>query len=104
MPHRQYLNQALLSGYKRHTVQFLNQAKLPGFKGHSPNLNIIIQQGPTLSFKLYLIQLPISKAISPLEYNLTRTQAIFQAIFDSIAYYQGNISTHIIERELLLIP
>ena len=75
----------------------------------------IIQRGPKLSFKLYSIQLPVIKARSAIVcfnkipsylssyvrfncqlsrqdlhlYVLTRTQSIFQALFDSIANYQG---------------
>ena len=75
---------------------------------------------PKLSFKLYSIHFPIIKARSPLvcfnknpsylssyilfncqlsrqdlhSYVSTRTQAIFQAIFNSLSNYQGKISAH----------
>ena len=85
----------------------------------------MFQQEPTLSFKLYSIQLPIIKTRSPLlcfyenpnclssyiqftfqlsrqdlhSYVSTRTQAIFQAILYSIANYQDKISTPMFQRE-----
>ena len=86
----------------------------------------MFQQEPKLSFKLYSIQLPIIKTRSPLlcfnenqsylssyiqftfqlsrqdlcSYVLTRTLAIFQAIFDSIANYQDKIYIGSGEQEL----
>ena len=85
----------------------------------------MFQREPKLSFKLYSIQLPIIKTRSALIcfnknpsylssyirficqlsrqdlhfYVSTRTQAIFQTIFDSFANYQGKISTFVFLQE-----
>ena len=85
----------------------------------------MFQREPKLSFKLYSIQLPIIKTRSTLIcfnkspsylssyirficqlsrqdlhfYVSTRTQAIFQAIFNSLYNYQGKISTRMFQQE-----
>ena len=85
----------------------------------------MFQREPKLSFKLYSIQLPIIKTRSALIcfnknpsylssyirficqlsrqdlhfYVSTRTQAIFQAIFNSLYNYQGKISTCMFQQE-----
>ena len=112
LPHWQYINQ---SGFKGHTVLNLNQASYKSHNGywtcytgkfstrlvnspqfwrtHSRNLNLY---NPS-----YLSNIQSDCQLSRQDlhlYNSTMTQAIFQAIFDSMLNQLAKISTLVVQQ------